>query len=68
MGLRQGPKGMRFLMGEVPLYTSQWAGWCPQSLGLRLRAFGVYWGTALARKRTPPGPYRRPMPRALGGS
>ena len=24
-------------------------------------------GTSLARKRTPLGPYRRPMPRVLGG-
>ena len=27
-----------------------------------------YRGTALTRKRTPLGPYRRPMPRVLGGS
>ena len=25
-------------------------------------------GTSLARKRNPLGPYRRPMPRVLGGS
>ena len=25
-------------------------------------------GTSLTRKRTPLGPYRRPMPRVLGGS
>ena len=25
-------------------------------------------GTSLARKRTPLGPYRRPLPRLLGGS
>ena len=28
----------------------------------------VYRGTSLERKRTPLGPYRRPMPRVLGGS
>ena len=28
----------------------------------------VYRGTSLTRKRTPLGPYRRPMPRVLGGS
>ena len=27
-----------------------------------------YRGTSLTRKRTPLGPYRRPMPRVLGGS
>ena len=28
----------------------------------------VYRGNSLTRKRTPLGPYRRPMPRVLGGS
>jgi hypothetical protein len=28
----------------------------------------VYKGTSLTRKRAPLGPYRRPMPRVLGGS
>ena len=28
----------------------------------------VYRGTSLTRKRTPLAPYRRPMPRVLGGS
>ena len=27
----------------------------------------MYRGTSLIRKRTPLGPYRRPMPRVLGG-
>ena len=27
-----------------------------------------YRGTSLIRKRTPLGPYRRPMPKVLGGS
>ena len=29
---------------------------------------GLYRGTSLTRKRTPLGPYSRPMPRVLGGS
>ena len=29
---------------------------------------GHYRGTSLTRKRPPLGPYRRPMPRVLGGS
>ena len=28
----------------------------------------AYMGTSLTRKRTPLGPYRRPVPRVLGGS
>jgi len=28
----------------------------------------LYMGTSRIRKRNPLGPYRRPMPRALGGS
>ena len=28
----------------------------------------LYRGTSLTRKRTPPGPYRRPMPKVLGWS
>jgi hypothetical protein len=30
--------------------------------------FRVYRGTSLARKHNPLGPFRRPMPRVLGGS
>ena len=29
---------------------------------------GAYRGTSLSRKRTTLGPYRRPLPRVLGGS
>ena len=51
-----------------------------QDLGLRVWDYGfkglgrgvvgtlTYRVTSLARKRTPLGPYRRPMPRVLGGS
>ena len=35
---------------------------------LRLKHSQAYRGTSLTRKRTPLGPYRRPMPRVLGGS
>ena len=34
---------------------------------IRTRGF-LYRGRSLTRKRTPTGPYRRPMPRVLGGS
>ena len=37
---------------------------CPPMLGARR----AYWGTSLTRKRTPPGPYRRPIPSVQGGS
>ena len=48
-------------------------GW---GLGIRAGSLAVafsglrveYRGTSLTRKRTPLGPYRRPMPRVLGGS
>ena len=47
-----------------------------EGLGLRVLGFrawgcrnsGTYRGTSLTRKRTPLGPYRRPMLRVLGGS
>ena len=38
--------------------------WCPAAWFAVQR----YRGTSLIRKRTSPGPYRRPMPRFLGGS
>ena len=47
--------GERFLMSEVPLYMSR-------------AEVSPYRGTSLTGKRTPPGPYRRPMPRVLRGS
>ena len=38
--------------------------------GVRVQGLGltVYRGTPLKRKRSPLGPYRRPVPRVLGGS
>ena len=38
-------------------------------LGIKVEGLGVrvYRGTSLTGKRTPLGPYRRPMPRVLGG-
>ena len=64
-------------MSEVPLYPS-----IPPNGGLQwdfsndpevdnpyaLRYAVAYRGTSLTKKRTPLGPYRRPMPRVLGGS
>ena len=37
-------------------------------IGPYSRAIFTYRGTSLVRKRTPLGPYSRPMPRVLGGS
>ena len=57
--------GWVFLMSEVPPYRPQFA-W-----GNHQRWIGngvVYMGTSLIIKRTPLGPYHRPMPRVLGGS
>ena len=41
-------------------------GMIPPPRPLKLR--GLFRGTSLIRKRTPLEPYRRPMPRVLGGS
>ena len=43
---------------------------CSKSLGSSPRVFpnAAYRGTSLIRKRTPLGPYRRPVPRVLGWS
>ena len=57
VGLLLGFKGERFRMSAVPLYR-----------GCGKAAFTTYRVTSLTRKRTPLGPYRRPMPRVLGGS
>ena len=57
IGLRQGARGVRFLVSEVPLYIS-----APRQ---RRRTLHIgYRGTS----PPPLGPYRRPMPRVLGGS
>jgi len=39
-----------------------------RALFLATRPGAMYRGTSLIRKRTPLGPYSRPMPRVLGGS
>ena len=39
-----------------------------QQTGPSKREGDMYRGTSLERKRTPLGPYRRPMPRVLGES
>jgi len=46
------------------VYIHRGTSFCP-SQGQSKR---LYRGTSLTRKRTPLGPYRRPMPRVLGGS
>ena len=48
-------------LGHVP--HSHAAVCCPRAAALL-----IYRGTSLTRKRTPLGPYRRPMPRVLEGS
>jgi hypothetical protein len=63
VGLLQGPKGGVFLMSEVPLYAQKKRPSC-SSLTILL----LYRGTSLTRKCNSLGPYRRPMPRVLGGS
>ena len=50
--------------GSDSLLTLSARGARPHSLG----ALRAYRGTSLIRKRTPLGPYRRPIPRVLGGS
>jgi len=56
------------LVGKSP----ENSGVAPSSLGRGLSppppAERIDMGTSLERKRTPLGPYRRPMPRVLGGS
>ena len=59
-------RGLRFLMSEVPL-------WDPieifkSFIEIECSGTGYHRGTSLTGKRHPLGPYRRPMPRALGGS
>ena len=62
------------IVDQSPLHLSHWA--AASSISARL--FGTllpensllqgYRGTSLIRKRIPLRPYRRPMPRVLGGS
>ena len=66
-----------FLMGEVPLYNFSltFLAYCLCSAHLtQCPSCGLdppdttYRGSSLIRKRTPPGPYRRPTPGVIGGS
>ena len=57
--------GGQFFMGEVPLYPE--AGPSPEAGSSKTHFLLWYRGTSLARKHTSLGPYRRPMPRVLGG-
>ena len=64
-------------MSEVSLWVErQTSGLIPEEVGgesvarvsPRWREGSLYRGISLTRKRNPEGPYRRPMPRVLGGS
>ena len=61
-------------MSEVPLYRVVRHRDCPMTMPHTARRMGIdaspvaYRGTSLTRKRTPLGPYHRPMSRVLGGS
>ena len=61
---------MRFIMIEVPLYipTVMPGGGRGRLLmsEAHLQKMNRYRGTSFTRKRTPLGPYRRPMSRVLG--
>jgi hypothetical protein len=51
-------------MSEVPLYHRRTV----ELILLLARHGRSYRGTSLTKKRTHLGPYRRPMPRVIGGS
>jgi hypothetical protein len=42
--------------------------WSTIGTGLGKALHALHRGTSLTRKRTPLGPFRKPMPRVLGGS
>jgi hypothetical protein len=54
-------------MGEVPLQTPTSYDPLPGP-GCEGRAMDEYRGILLTRRCNPLGPYRRPMPRIIGGS
>jgi len=57
------PHVLQLSSSSVPVYS-----FSARALQLSSSSVPVYRGTSLTRKRTPLGPYRRPMPRILGGS
>ena len=62
---RKGKK----LMGFEDIYLKAKAiTWSGLSDMCHVFSIAAYSGTTLIRKRTPLGPYHRPMPRVLGGS
>jgi len=80
LDLRLGPRGVRFLVSEVPLYAlrSHKCRKPPRCHATTLHAHALrsqacrmrkgYRGTSLIRKCLPLGPYGRPMRRALAWS
>ena len=68
IGLRNDPRGVRFLISEVPLYGEHTSGTTLLVYFCLEAALLLYRVTSLIRKRSLLGPYHRPMPRALGGS
>ena len=50
---------------NVSILTRSGRNICSKGLGFRIQS---YRGTSLTRKRIPLGPFRRPMPRVVGGS
>ena len=72
------PLDSLFLVSEMPLYVYCWtlrrcvslksSRSCTHDWRERDWSSRGYRGTSLIRKCTPLGPYRRPMPRVLGGS
>ena len=60
-GLGFGAYSLRFGVEDFGLRVSGFREW-------GYRNSGTYRGTSLTGKRTPLGPYRRPMLRVLGGS
>ena len=55
-------------MGEVPLYKTNRMGAKYVVMLVLDSTNSPYTGTSLIRKRTPLGPFRRPMPTVLWGS
>jgi len=56
-------------MSEVPLFLHNPKPGIPSAdRGVDASSSVVYRGTSLIRNNPPVGPYRKPMPRVLGGS
>ena len=55
-------------MNEVPLWLGRGAAGRVYQLSPEPPGVSQYRGISLTEKRTPLGPYRRPVPKGLGGS